>query len=234
MMKVITFASSKGGVGKTTLAFNAAIHAAKAQGVLLADLDPQRSLLDLCARRREMPELKTDNPMILENAATVSSAVEVLMQTGYDRDFLLVDTPGSGVNIMRDAIANADVVVVPLQPSPMDLLAQDPVLEMIETHRKRDRLLFVLNRVDRRVGPGLIEGTCKRLALLSSHPIVQIAQRADYAWAGAEARAGVEVNKDAAAEIAVLWNAILAVMRKADERQAGHRRSQAKRARRKD
>ena len=70
-MKVIVLASSKGGVGKTTLAFNLAIHAARAGagprkgvGVQLIDRDPQRSLMNLCHRRRDTPELQADNPML--------------------------------------------------------------------------------------------------------------------------------------------------------------------------
>jgi cellulose biosynthesis protein BcsQ len=40
----IIFAASKGGTGKTTLAFNVGMEAAKHGSVYLADLDPQRSL----------------------------------------------------------------------------------------------------------------------------------------------------------------------------------------------
>lgn len=211
-MQVVVFASSKGGVGKTTLAFNAAIYAARKKGVLLADLDPQRSLLDLCARRQKAPELAGDNPMILENAETVTNAVEVLTRTGYDRDYLICDTPGSMMGVIRDAVANADAIVVPFQPSPMDLLAQDAVLEIIRKLRKRDRTLVVLNRVDGRAGIPL--GMDKRLAAIAPNPVVKVAQRFDYARAGITAQAGVEINRDAAAEIAKLWNAILNVMRK--------------------
>lgn len=222
-MKVIVFASSKGGVGKTTLCFNTGIVSARTKGVLLCDLDPQRSLLDLCARRRHVPELSSDdpvNPMILDNAESVANAVRVLTETGYDRDFLLVDTPGSFMNIIRDAIANADCVVVPLQPSPMDVLATDPVIEMIGKLDKRDRTLVVLNRVDARTT--LPDAMLERLEPLSPHPVVKIAQRVDYARAVITARAGAELNKAAAAEIAGLWRCIEDVMRKADEQQAKH------------
>src|SRR5262245_50686760 len=220
-MKVIVFASSKGGVGKTTLCFNTAIVAARSKGVLAADLDPQRSLLDLCRRRRDVPELSGDdpiNPMILDNAETVTNAVSVLTETGYARDALLVDTPGSFMDIIRDAIANADCVVVPLQPSPMDVLASDPVLEMAAKLGKRDRTLLVLNRVD--VRTALPDAMHKHLKPLSPHPVVKIAQRVDYARAVITARAGAELNKAAAAEIAGLWRNIEDVMRKADEQQA--------------
>ena len=132
-MKVIVFASSKGGVGKTTLAFNVGIHAARAgAGVQLADVDPQKSLLDVCLRRRDMHELIADNPMILENVDTIARTVADLEASGYARDYLIVDTPGSSMGILREAIAAADVVVVPLQPSPFDYMAQEDVSRLIK------------------------------------------------------------------------------------------------------
>ena len=231
-MKVIVFASSKGGVGKTTLAFNAAIYAAGAGvGVQLADRDPQRSLMDICRRRRETPELVADNPMLLENVDTVSETVSTLIESGYDRDFLLVDTPGSFINVLQEAISVADVVVVPLQPSPMDFLAQEDVVELIEKMGKRDRVLFVLNRIDSR--SSIVAETIRAIKPFTPYPPVKIAQRIDYARAGITARAGVEVNKDAAAEINTLWKAIRKVIRKADEQVLGeHGRHQKGRSRR--
>ena len=42
-MKIIVFAATKGGTGKTTLAFNAGLEAARHGTVFLADMDPQRA-----------------------------------------------------------------------------------------------------------------------------------------------------------------------------------------------
>ena len=41
-MKVIVFGATKGGTGKTTLAYNVAIEVAKKHEVLLADLGPPK------------------------------------------------------------------------------------------------------------------------------------------------------------------------------------------------
>lgn len=211
-MKVVVFASSKGGVGKTTLAFNAAIHAAKAASVQMIDRDPQRSLLDLCRRRREMPELASDNPQMLDGVETVASAIDTLEQSGYARDFLIVDSPGSFMDVVSEAIAVADVVVVPLRPSPFDMLAMAAVLDIVKALGKQDRLLMVLNQVDRR--SELAADALKAIRPLSPNPPIQIANRTDYARAPITARAGIEVNREAAAEINSLWGAILKIAKR--------------------
>lgn len=217
-LKVVVFASSKGGVGKTTLAFNAAVQAAKAASVQMIDRDPQRSLLELCQRRREMPELQSDNPQMLEGVETVASAIDTLTQSGYARDYLIVDTPGSFMDVVGEAIAVADAIVLPLRPSPFDLIAMDAVLKLIRALGKVDRTLFALNMVDRR--SELAADALKAIKPLAPNAPVQIANRADYVRAPITARAGVEINRDAAAEIAVLWHAITKIAKRSgnDER----------------
>ncbi len=212
-MKVVAFASSKGGVGKSTLAFNTAIHAARSGvGVQLADRDPQRSLMDICLRRRDMPELVEDNPMLLENVATVSDAVSVLTESGYARDYLIVDTPGSFMDIISEAVGMADVIVVPLRASPFDLLAQEAVLSAIETLGKTDRIVFVVNMAEAR--SPLVKDALEAVRPMSPNKPLTIANRLDYARAAVSARAAVETNKDAAGEISALWDAIKRVARK--------------------
>lgn len=222
-MQVVVFASSKGGVGKTTLAFNSAIHAARlGVGVQLADRDPQRSLMDLCRRRRDTPELVADNPQLLDNIDTVASTAQLLNDLHYGRDFLLVDTPGSMMEILREAIAAADVVVLPLRPSPLDVLAQEAVADMVGAMGKRERTLFVVNMADAR--SPLVADALKAIRPLSPNRPVTIAQRTDYARAAITARAGVEINRDAAAEIAELWKAITRIARTDDDGKDVHRR----------
>jgi chromosome partitioning protein len=229
-MKVIVLASSKGGVGKTTLAFNLAVHAARSGtgprrgvGVQLIDRDPQRSLMNLCHRRRDTPELQADNPMLLDNVATVASTIADLADSGYARDYLIVDTPGSLMTVLHEALAAADAVIVPLQASPLDVAAQDAVLDMVERLGKRDRLLFVINRVDGR--SGMVADTLRKIASRSPHRPLQIANRTDYARAAVTARAAVEVNAEAAREIATLWTAVTRVIERAEHDRHVQRKS---------
>ena len=131
-MKVIIFAASKGGASKTTLLFNLATYAAaQGHGVLMGDLDPQGSLRNLWELRNELV-----NPRLVKMAKTVGETANVIASAGYDKDFMLVDTPGSIFPIIRDAVAAADVVVLPTRPNPVDLRAQEDVVGMVEGERK--------------------------------------------------------------------------------------------------
>lgn len=215
-MKVIVFATTKGGCGKSTLAFNTAIHAARAgEGIQLIDRDPQWSLRDICRMRREMPELVSDNPMLLENVSTVREAVEALTESGYARDYLIVDTPGSFMEIISEAVGMADVIVIPLKASGFDIMAQHAIAGLIKERKKTGRALFVINMTDPR--SDLVSEAIEAVKTFSEYRPAIIANRVDYARASSSARAGIEINKEAAAEIGKLWDTIKRVIRKADE-----------------
>ncbi|HEU4381506.1 MAG TPA: ParA family protein, partial [Hyphomicrobiaceae bacterium] len=86
-MLVISVVSSKGGVGKTTIAASLGARAAQdSVRVALVDLDPQRALVEWWRRRGE-----TDNPCIFEGVDKPADAVERLELDGWD--VLIIDGP---------------------------------------------------------------------------------------------------------------------------------------------
>src|SRR5262249_41438725 len=105
-MKVIVFASTKGGVAKTTLCYNAALAAAEKSNVFIADLDPQGSLQAIWQRRNEVV-----NPRVIADIESVARSVKLLTSAGLDRDYLFIDTPSSIMPIITDAIMAADLIV---------------------------------------------------------------------------------------------------------------------------
>ena len=144
-VKVIVFASTKGGTGKSTLCFNAGMHAAREHQVLFADLDPQGSLTELWQRRAELL-----NPQIVKHVNGVASAVRRLEDTGYSRDYLFIDTPGSHVPIIRDAVAVSLLApalsaqhghrsVLPLMPAQVRGLFADALEQAGQPRRGRGR-----------------------------------------------------------------------------------------------
>jgi chromosome partitioning protein len=205
------------------------IEAAKHGTVYFADLDPQKSLMELCERRAkgEHPDLMPDNPLLLENIETVTAAVATLTRQGYERDYLIVDTPGSFMKIIREAIGAADCVILPVQPSPMDVLAQEDVAKVVAELGKSDRTIFVLNRVDGRA-PSMARETLLKLgAMIPESPVrpVEVHQRTDFAKASATGRTGAELNAEARGEIQTLWKAIRKVL---DGQEARHGHNTAK------
>lgn len=205
-MKTITFAGSKGGSGKTTLCYNVAVEAARKNGVLLTDLDPQQSLADLWRRRGE-----TVNPRIVENVKTATDAVRRLTEHGFARDFFFVDTPGSNMAVIRDAILAADAIILPVQPSPMDLLAQEAVIGLVQQMEKGAVTMFALNRVDARS----VIGRESRAWLARHHrfPIFEVRQRTTYARGAIVGKAAGEIDHEAQQEISALWGAIEELMK---------------------
>ena len=97
-MKIVAFVSGKGGVGKTTLGFLLGVALQRAQRrVSFLDLDPQASLTSLL----ELHNVNRD-----EGATT---------------EFLIVDTPPRlESKEVRESVERADVICIPMRPSPMD------------------------------------------------------------------------------------------------------------------
>lgn len=113
---IITFASSKGGVGKsTTCACIAAALALEGQRVLLIDLDQNRTL-DRWARKAPI-------------AGLTVTAIDPQKFGGFfrdaeasgDYDHICIDLPGSREVTLFKALARSDLVVIPAQASEPDL-----------------------------------------------------------------------------------------------------------------
>lgn len=205
-MKVVVFAASKGGVAKTTLCYNVALMAAQKSQVFLADLDPQGSLQEIWKRRDEFV-----NPRLITDVSSVSQSVRLLTQAGYDREFMFVDTPGSLMPVITDALEAADLIILPTQPSPLDLHAQDAVAARIERMGLSDKAMFVITRTSTKADT---EKARDYLKIRTKHPILTIAERADYKRAAEKGQAGWEHNgnKDAKAEVKKLWDAMQAAI----------------------
>lgn len=143
-MPVITIAQQKGGAGKTTLA--AQLGTALATGgerVALVDIDPQKSLTAWHARRKDRLAAAAAGIDLEESAGwKLPAALERLQQS---HRWVLVDSPPHAETEARQAVRAADLVLVPLQPSPLDLWATQPTLDLAARERRLARL--VLNRI---------------------------------------------------------------------------------------
>jgi len=204
-MKTIAFASLKGGVGKSTLAFNVAVYAAKqGESIWLADVDPQRSLETFAERR------PGENPAIIENVKSVRQLVSDLRVAKSERDWLICDTPASFVKIIEDALKPAKVVVVPTRPSIFDLSAQEDLLPILKNLGKEGVTIPVLNAVDGRTAH---DDYVARLVEMFGRPPVLIHHRSAYTRSMIGSLAGFELDRKCTPEIQALWSEILTVTR---------------------
>lgn len=141
--RIITVAQQKGGSGKTTLTVNLAV-ALRRQGLTVAvlDTDPQGSLGRWFMERVDRQGEDEGMEFTTSSAWGASYEGEKLKKRF---DVVLIDTPPKIESDLRPALRIADLIVVPVASSQVDLWATEGVLDL--AHREKRPVLIVLNRV---------------------------------------------------------------------------------------
>jgi chromosome partitioning protein len=146
MAVVITVAQQKGGTGKTTLVANLAaallVPGDAGRKVALLDIDPQKSLTRWNDIRRARAQPAPN--LIFSDVQGWRLAAE-LDRLKREHDVVVIDSPPRTDTDARLAIRGADIVLVPLQPSPPDLWAAEGTVKLIAD--ERGKAAIVLNRV---------------------------------------------------------------------------------------
>lgn len=141
-MKIIAILNQKGGVGKTTLATNIAYKLYLDQEkVLLIDSDPQGSARDWhAAGNNEIPVIGLDRPTLNKDIIKIAS--------GFD--WVIIDGVPQLTNMAISAIKCADLILIPVQPSPYDIWASSELVEIIKERQQiandKPRAYFCITR----------------------------------------------------------------------------------------
>lgn len=148
-MRVIAVVGQKGGVGKTTTAMNLAAALARANRVIVVDVDPQQSATRWAERAGD------DLPFDF-TANQDPDVIKQLREIEYD--IVLIDTPGSHENtgVLDAVLQSADFVILPVEASTM---AIESIADTVAQHVLPTGLDYrlLLNKINRQRGSKRLE-----------------------------------------------------------------------------
>lgn len=202
---IVALLNQKGGAGKTTLALHLAGEwGRRGQRITLIDADPQSSALDWSQQRAREGLPRLFGVVGLARDTLHHKAPEFARNAHH----IVIDGPPRVAGLMRSALLAADLVLVPIQPSPFDGWGSAEMLRLIEEARLfRPQLVvrFVLNRCASRTI--IARETADALAD-QDPPVLRttIGQRIVFAAAAQLGRLAFEIDDHSAAarEIAAL------------------------------
>lgn len=197
-MQTIVINSQKGGSGKTTLCAHLAVQAELAGDgpAFMIDTDPQGTLSTWHEKR------EAELPQRAEIAlADVAAGLQQLRQ--HQGAYCFIDTAPTRTDENATLFHLADLVLVPVKPSPSDLWAAAATVALLK--EAGIPFLFVLTQAKANASI-----TAQAAAALSHHgPVAEtfIADRVPYAAAMTDGRTAIELSSKgpAAVETAALW-----------------------------
>lgn len=145
-MPIIAVVGNKGGAGKTTLSVNLAAGLARQGRVAVVDADPQGSSLQW----HDVADMRDSISVFAATAALQTLARELTERF----DYLIVDCPPSVHAPQTIAVLEvADLALIPVQPSPVDLWATVHIERAINAASQSNpalRSLLVINQLESR------------------------------------------------------------------------------------
>jgi chromosome partitioning protein len=170
-MRTVLVASSKGGVGKTTIATHLAAQAAiDGQRTVLIDADPQGSSTRWAQRRADL------ETAVLPLDGTRKNWVKHVPD---DTQRLIVDAPaGATVDSLEGFLETADALVVPVLPSTLDIDATVPFLNALAKHPRVRRGQLRVGLVGNRLKPWT-NASQQAVELLKQWPYPVVAELRD-------------------------------------------------------
>lgn len=150
-MKMITFASFKGGAGKTTavMAVTSAL-ADMGKRIALIDTDENIPLIDWCEAATKA-DTWSDNVTVFasDDMRSFESAYEATSSQNYD--YVIVDTRGGGSELNNTCLINTDLVIIPSALTTLDmtqgLTSFEHVIELHQAEGKNITTALLIQRV---------------------------------------------------------------------------------------
>lgn len=149
-MFTITFANPKGGSGKTTSAMLLAeqIHLAGAS-VAILDCDPNQNIIQWAEQRKGEGK---SVPFTVRPVPSEGDFLDTVDTLRGKADYLIIDLEGTASNLVTYAISQADLVLVPFEPTPMEARQAARAVQLVRnTGRMMNKVIghaLLLTRVN--------------------------------------------------------------------------------------
>lgn len=209
-MHIFSLISQKGGAGKSTLARQLAVVAGATGASVLIDRDSQETSTRWWQRRQNLQPVP-ERPDLLDLNGVDLTRAAVALRTRPGTVF--VDTRPAVAEPEAEAARIADLVIVPVRPSPDDLEAIGETLKILRRLEKRAAIVVNAAKNEARARDAR--------AALSRYPVpvcpTHVADRAIYLDASLEGRGVGEmrgsVAREAHAELLNVWTWIQEIVR---------------------
>ncbi len=208
-MKVISLANQKGGCGKSTIIINLALTLAlQKKRVILFDTDPQKSSFDTLQIREDQ---------LLKVVTVYSNIYKMLEKYEPYYDFAFIDTPPHDTDNVTISIICSDLVLIPVQDSPLDIRSSKVIVDLIhqaKTINPDIMEFFLLSRIQPQTTLARELAEILKNKYKTNLLATQISNRVAYKYSLIYGKAVTEMfeNDLAATEITDLSNEILTIL----------------------
>ena len=198
-MPVIALVGNKGGAGKTTLTVNLAAGLTRYAKTAIVDADPQGSSVHWYANSSE--------GRVTPVYQAESGLFDQIQNLKRQYDYVVADCPPSVHAPQTDAILKmADLALVPVQPSPVDLWATVHIEEAIAEAQQINPLLNALLVINQMESRSTLSQLIREALAQIAVPVAKLAvrKRAVYKASALEGRTVFDMGKrgeEAAAEL---------------------------------
>ena len=186
---IITLSHQKGGVGKSTLAWNLIVEFSKKRKVSVIDLDMQKTITySLQIRKNKLGQGGVNNIALLDPKSDIEMVEMMLTNQRSKEDLMIIDSGGFDSSSNRIAITGSDILLTPVSTKFYEILGlkeYSKILDKINHEvRSKHKQELVANVILNKINPNTIDledmknfvESDKNFALMKSI----IRQRVDY------------------------------------------------------